>query len=61
LIFVFHEAKSKDGTYGMCIGMSNCYFIRYKYYATQNMAMSIDVNKFVSFPPSSSSIRVWHL
>jgi hypothetical protein len=25
------------------------------------MAMSIDVNNFVSLPPSSSSIRVWHL
>jgi hypothetical protein len=61
LIFVFHEAKIKDGTYGMCIGLANCYFIRYRYDATQNMAMFIDVNNFVSFPPSSSSIRVWHL
>jgi hypothetical protein len=61
LIFVFHEAKIKDGTYGMCIGMSNCYFIRYRYDAAQNMAMSIDVDNFVSFAPLSSSIRVWHL
>jgi hypothetical protein len=61
LIFVFHEAKIKDGTYGMCIGMSNCYFIRYRYDPAEKMVMSVDVNNFVSFAPSSSSIRVWHL